>query len=113
MAVFVIGQGAGGHKGTYEIFADESITVSSTSIGFTAATYDPVAGDNRGQATYAFCTVESNSIIVRFTGGAASTGNLLTVTTSDQLILHGAGNIRNFRAIRVTNDATLRAAYGR
>lgn len=112
MAIFVIGQGSGGHKGPYEMFAFETLTVGATSVGFTAATYDPTAQTNRGQATYAFVTIEADSISCRFDGTAAAATNH-DLTTSDQLVLYGNGNIRNFRAIRITGDSTLRVSYGR
>lgn len=112
MAVLVIGQGSGGHKGPYEIFAFESITVSSTSIGFTAATFDPVSPLNRGPATYAFVTIEGDGISFRCDGPAAVTTNHDAATT-DEIVIYGAGNIRNFRAIRTAGNATLRVSFGR
>src|SRR3990167_1883837 len=92
-----------------DLFAFETITVSSTSIGGTAATYEPDAGG----AQYALFTLETEAIRGRADGTAptASVGHL--VTAGGVIEIHGINTIRNFRAIRVTTDATLRASYGR
>ena len=109
MAIFEIGKGPGGHRTDYTIFAFETITVSSTSIGFTATTYAPAGSP---PAAYAFITIETDGISFRSDGTAAEATNHDAATT-DQIVVYGAANIRNFRAIRTTNDATCRVSFGR
>lgn len=96
----------------YSMFAFESITVSTASVGLTEATFDPVGQTNRGGASYAYITVETDSIRARADGGAATSASHLA-TTADTVTIYGQENVRNFRAIRVTNDATIRVSYGR
>lgn len=112
MAIFVIGQGSGGPKGVYEMFAFETLTVGAASLGFTAGTFDPTSPLNRGQATYAFITIEGDGISFRC-DGAAATAASHDAGTGDQIVIYGAGNIRNFRAIRTGGDATVRVSFGR
>lgn len=112
MAIFIIGQGIGGQKRDYDIFAFETLTVSTTSVGFTESTYNPTAQTNRGQATYAFLTIEVDGISFRC-DGAAATAASHDAGTADQIVIYGNGNIRNFRAIRTAGDATLRVSFGR
>lgn len=90
-----------------DFFAHESITVSSSSIGLTAATARKTNGTS---AQHALITIETDDIRVYFDGTAAdSSGHLFN--DGDVIEIWGSNAIANFRAIRVTNDATLRVSY--
>lgn len=99
------------------LFAEETITVSSTSLPFTAATYAQDApGPGFGPVTCAVFQVQADAIYVRGTGGAATnTGVVLPIYTSSAPLWYVSGqtNIRNFRMLRVTNDSTVRVWYYR
>lgn len=89
----------------YDAF--ESITVSSTSVGFTAAF--------REGHTHALVTVEANAVRWRPDGAniapTASVGHALE--PNDTLELSHAWNLENIRFIRRDGvDATLRVSYG-
>lgn len=81
----------------------EKLTVSDTAKVLTSATY--------GTATKAVVTVETNSIRFRTDGTApdASTGHL--VTAGNSIEIDTAADIANFKAIRVTSDATIQVSY--
>ena len=89
----------------------ETVTVSSTGIGFTASKYLPSDGSRK--ATTALLTVEGDSLRFRLDGTAptAAIGHL--VPAGGSLTLEGYDNIKNFRAIRVTTDATVRVSFMR
>lgn len=82
----------------------ESVTVSSTAVGLTPATY---AG-----ATTALITVETAAIRMRMDGTAptASVGTLLNA--GDGIILNSPEQIAGFQAIAVDADATIMIEYG-
>lgn len=99
-------------------FNEETITVSSTSLGFTASAFAPeVPGPGAGNpVSCAAFQVQADAIYVRETGAAATnTGKVLTVYTSGAPVWYvvGQGNIQRFRMLRVTNDATVRVTYYR
>ena len=99
-----------GAKTTYSF---EKITVSSTPIGFTAAKIvrpSATAGQDR-IAEFALVTVETDQIRYTTDGTTpdASTGHLLDV--GDALELDNHDDIRRFKAIRVTTDATIQVSY--
>lgn len=100
---------AGGGNYTAITFASEKITVSSTSIGFTVATFAP---DGTPAATEAFCSNETDSIRFLTTGAppTATTGVLVASGSYFRVCLE---DIRRFRAIRVTADATLNCLFMR
>ena len=86
-----------------EFFDQESLTVSSTSVGLT---------NRQNDADYALITVETDQVRWNLTGiVATATDHLASV--ADIIELEGSANIRNFRALRVTADAALRVSYGR
>ena len=85
---------AGGH---------ESITVATTSIGFTATTITVAqAGGWRKRATRAFCTVETAQISVTFDGTTPSSTVGHVADAGDTFTIVGEQNVENFRAIRTT-----------
>lgn len=92
----------------------EAITVSSTALGFTATKLlqTDAAFSGFKQARKAFLTLETDQI--RFTLDGATTptstvGHLLAV--GDTLVLNGVEELQRFKAIRVTNDASLKVTY--
>lgn len=91
--------------------AFETITVSNTSIGFTAATAYPTGSD--APAIMAILTTETNSIRFRSDGIAptAAVGHLVAASSSIEVC--GAQAIRTFRMIRASADATIQATYFR
>lgn len=95
-------------------FADEAITVSNSSVGFTTATWAPTGGQF---AIMAVCTVETDSVRFRATGLAPTNavGQLLIVTaTAPQTItVCGQLTMQRFRMIRVTTDASAYCTYYR
>lgn len=80
-----------------------SITVGATSIGIPATAFDNVFG-NKAEL---HLTIETDQIRVSFTGADATSSDHL-YSVGDIITLAGPVNIRNFRMIRVTADATVR-----
>ena len=90
----------------------EAITVSSTAIGFTAAKILPTTGDFKAHRCQAvFATLETDSI--RFTLDGTTPTNLIghLLTSGQNLTIRNAVDIVNFRAIRVTSDASLKVTF--
>lgn len=86
--------------------AFEAVTVSTTAVALTAATF--------GQSNEAFITVENGAVRFRMDGTAptASQGHELDV--GDSLTLDSRDQIERIRFIRRNGvDATLRVSYGR
>lgn len=77
--------------------AFKSLTVSNTAIGIT-----PPTG-----MSYAYITVDDDSIRYRIDGGDPTTVLGHLALSGDVIELQNADEIRNFRAIRVSNDAIL------
>lgn len=86
-----------------QTFASEKITVSSTALGFTAAT---VSG-----ALRAYCSVEDDS--VRFNIQALPTSTAGVLVAAGSYIEVCAADIPRFLVIRVTADAELNCLYQR
>lgn len=91
----------------YDAFAHEILPVSSSAVGLTV----PAGG---AAAEKAIITVETAS--VRFwidgtTDPIASEGHL--VIAGQGIELAGANALKNFKAIRVSSDATLMITYER
>jgi hypothetical protein len=96
-----------GITGAMTAFADEKITVSSSAIGFTQATYH----SNVHPVSLAVFSIETDSVRYRVTGPAptSSTGHLLSAGSVG--VVCGATLLANFKAIRVTSDATMQVTY--
>mgnify|MGYP001589442917 FL=1 len=103
---------------TFSYFAFESLTVGIVGIqgvasrGLTQATWAPTARTNQPSAQVALLTIETNSIRFHVDGGNAD-GSGHLATTSDTITLYGQDAIRNFRALGVSDNATIRVSYGR
>ena len=81
--------------------AFETLTVSSTGLALTRAS----------EFESAYITTETDSIRFRLDGVSptATVGHL--VSAGGQIILTGSAEVRGFRVIRVSTDATLRVSY--
>lgn len=91
-------------------FAFETLTVSDTALGPTAATITPATGM---EATYGLFTVKDDDVRFRFDGGdpTASVGHYLE--DGQNLEIHGKENLANLKFIRVTTDAKVSCTYAR
>lgn len=87
---------------------DETFTVSSSAVGFTAATYAPTNGSPK--AVCAVVVVNSNSISWR-ASGATPTAVIGNVQASGTSFVVGAANLASFLMIRVTSDAVVFVNY--
>lgn len=92
------------------IFAFETVTVAGTAIGGTSGTYAPAT---YGPACRAFITVEIASLRWRCDGTdpTATVGHL--AIANDSIEIEGIANVANFKAIRVTDSATIQISYSR
>lgn len=89
-----------------QFFATEALTVSSTSVGFTSATF--------GAADYAHVYIDVADVRALATGTAVTTSNGVPLSVGDELILESAEEVARFRAIRDGGtDATLIAQFGK
>ncbi|MCK5563686.1 MAG: chitobiase/beta-hexosaminidase C-terminal domain-containing protein [Planctomycetes bacterium] len=93
-----------------EGYAHESITVSSSAIGFTAATMKPEGGaKNRPDET--IFVVETQAIRYTTDGTDPTSALGLLGSVGDVITIKGEANANAFRAIRVTTDATIQPHY--
>lgn len=90
-------------------FASETITVSSTAVGFTSATINPSAG---GAAIAAFVTIATDNIRV-FMDGTVPTATVGHLFASSGTFTVCAADVARLRMIRQTTDATVTATYYR
>jgi len=88
---------------TYE--KNETVTVSSTAIGLTPATYEGFEN--------CLITIETDSIRFWLDGSipTAAVGHMVYAT--GQILLQSPAEMQKFLAVRVSTDATLRVSYGR
>jgi hypothetical protein len=91
-------------------FAFETITVSTTAIGFTTALFAPTGGI---PADMAVATLETSDIRYRSDGinPTAAIGHFLA--SSSTLTACGIQSLRQVKFIRVTADGTLSVTYYR
>ena len=96
-----------------EVFAGaygtESITVSNTAIGFTAATRNPPTGNKPNKAVF---TVETAQIRFTVDGTTPTSSVGFLGYIGDVVSINGEHDIKAFRAIRVSGtDATIQPIY--
>lgn len=104
-------------NGLLGVFAFETLTVSNVSLPLTSSVYNKAdTGASGGQVTrkiakFAQISVETNSIRFRVDGTAptSSVGHLLNA--GDVVVLESEDDVRNWKAIRVSADATIMASY--
>jgi hypothetical protein len=98
-----------------QAFAYETLTVSTTALSLTAATYDTVASaSTAGRAQKAFITANDQPARFRWDGGTptASVGHKLAA--GETIVVTGIVNMRNFRIIREgATDVNLAVTYER
>lgn len=94
-------------------FARESLTIGASEASLSASIYEPSDAASRlqGVASFALLSVEDDQLRFWFDGDGATARTL--VSPGQTIELDGLTDIRNFRAIRVTGDATLRVHYAR
>ena len=89
----------------------ESITVSTTAVGFTAAQLNPA---NAQRAERAFITVEGAAIRFRIDGTDPTSSEGHLVLANSSFVLSGHNALANFRAIRDGGtDGTAKVTYSR
>ena len=89
-----------------QFFATEALSVSSTSVGFTSATY--------GAADYAHVYIDIADIRMLDTGAAVTTSNGIPLAVGDEIILESAEEVSRARFIRDGGtDATLISQFGK
>lgn len=98
-----------GLTGSTQAYAREVITVSSTAVGFTSATYN----DGVHTPLFAQVTLESNNIRVSVEGKppTATVGELWQTSTNVKFTVCGQTSINKFLAIRASADATITVTY--
>jgi len=96
-----------------EVGDEESITVGNVSIGFTEGKILVPSAQGVLEASKAEFKVEGDSI--RFTRDGTTPTSTIGVLgeVGDIVTVEGKGNVKRFRAIRVTNDATINVDYSR
>lgn len=111
---YVEAQVCPGVNGATAQYASEPIVVSSTAIGFTAATIN-IARDRGQPLLFAEVTLETNPIRVRADGLAptATVGALWNnaATGNIKFYVCGETSMRRFLAIRTGSDAAITAVY--
>ena len=93
------------------VYKYESITVSDTAVGFTAANLHPMARKlHQHQTKQAVVTVETDQIRVLVDGDdpTSSEGHLVN---PDDVLYIDTTEVESFKAIRVNTDATIRVSY--
>lgn len=94
--------------GVYDGFAYEKITVSTSALPLTAATY--VSGDKRAQVAH--ITIESQPVNYTYDGTTPTATEGHNLIAGSTLVLTGYSNIVAFRIIRSgASDATIKVTY--
>lgn len=90
-------------------FAFQQITVSTTAIGFTTATYSP---GTKGTALLATVIVETAGVRYRKDGTAPTSSVGMPLAAGDVLYVWGSVDIKNIKFIRTSgSDATISVEY--
>jgi hypothetical protein len=100
--------------GPRQAFAYETLTVSTTALSLTAATYAPSDANTKGKAQKAIITANDQPARFRYDSGTptASVGHKLAA--GETIVLYGITNITNFRVIREgATDVNLAVTYER
>ena len=82
----------------------EDLTVSSTALGLTK---------NDNNFDRVVITVETDAVRYKLTGDVPTATSGILLAVGGAIELDSFREIKDFRVIRVTNDATLRVHYGR
>ena len=94
----------------------EDLTIDNTEggVGFTSTKRIPTSGDFLGvPCQNVYCTIDYDGEDIRFTiDGTAPTATVGTLLRKGGILeLDNGSDIRNFRAIQVSAEATLRVIY--
>lgn len=92
-----------------EAFNQEQLTVSSTAIGFTSAKYFPTDGTR--PANKAIVTVDPTNAIRWTMDGTTPTASVGHYLVGGTIEIDGYNNIKKFRMIRVSVDASVSATF--
>lgn len=95
---------------TRDYFAHESLTVTSAVRQLTESVYKP-SGGVRAPAQFATVSVETDSIRWTVDGTDPSTSAGHLATSGTYISLGGYNQIKQFKAHRVTGDATIKVSY--
>lgn len=92
-------------------YAKESITVSSTAIGFTESIMEPTSDHNKRPDRVEFI-VETQPIRYSMIADVDPTSALgLLGAVGDKIVIEGQANARAFRAIRTGTDGTIQPHF--
>lgn len=91
-------------SGTSSPVTHETLTVSSTAVGLTAAKY-------ANGVLFAYVTVETSPIRFWIDGTNPTAAQGILLLAGEAVELDSPAEITNFRAIAVSTDATLNIAY--
>lgn len=94
--------------GLVPAFAYESISVTSTAKSLTSATY---TDDDGNVATKAIITIETAQIRWRMDGTNPTSSEGHLNNPFDTILLNNSSDIKNFRIIRASSNATIRVSY--
>lgn len=102
--------------GLFEPYNYESLTVTNAVQVLTASIYKPstsITKNSDKPAARAIITIETDQIRYRYDGGnpSATVGHLMS--PGDIILLVGEFAIKNFKAFRVTTDASIKVTYER
>lgn len=93
----------------------EAVTVSSTAVALTASKYEGANVLHHTavpfSAILAVITVEDDDIRYTVDGTTPTSTIGHKANVGDVIQIHGRQNINKFRAIRVTNDSSIRVTY--
>ena len=90
----------------------EAITIAGEAIGFTYSLILPTSGDYKNiGCREVFCTLETNDVRWTIDGTTPTSiiGHLMKV--GENLTLEHPDDIANFRAIKVTDNGSLKCTY--
>ena len=90
----------------------EAITISTEAIGFTAEKILPTSGEYKNiGCREVFCSLESNSIRWTIDGTMPTSTIGHQLAAGENLTIEHPEDIANFRAIRLSGDASLKVTY--
>lgn len=101
------------HYRPTDTFAFEALTVSSSAVGFTAATYSPGGAEGGTPAVAADVSVEGAQVRYRADGTDPTASVGAIKEAGDEFIVWGTMDIQSIKFIATGGDATLSIHYAR
>lgn len=98
-------------RGTAYGFHSPVINSTTVAVGLTAANVGDTSGTNRS-ATGALIVVTADAILYTVDGTDPTTVGV-PAAVGDRIYLQDSGQVRNFKAVKVTANATLRVTLFR